>query len=73
MIYRTHAPVLLIHERSDRTIPFQHSEQLHAAAPDHSELLLLNGEGPGSIFFDRHGELSRPTLQWFERWLPPAA
>lgn len=64
-IGNTRAPVLLIHGRSDETIPSAQSERLHAAAPGHSEIILLDGIGHGLIFKDPTGEVLRQTLAWF--------
>ena len=40
-IQRTSAPVLIIHGMNDWIVPHQQSERLHAAALDHSELVLV--------------------------------
>ncbi len=68
-IRKTPAPVLLIHGKADDFIPTEHSVRVHAAAPDHSELVLLDGEGHGSIFFDHNGTIATKALAWFDRWL----
>lgn len=69
-IRRTDARVLLIHGREDKKIPPSHSERLHAAAADHSRLLLLDHEGHDSILAgDAGGNVMRETLGWFDEWL----
>ena len=40
-IQRTSAPVLIMHGTNDWVVPHQQSERLHAAALDHSELVLV--------------------------------
>jgi pimeloyl-ACP methyl ester carboxylesterase len=64
-ITRTRAPVLLLHGRRDIHIPPAHSESLHAAAPDHSTLRLLDGEDHISIISDRDGTVMRAALDFF--------
>jgi pimeloyl-ACP methyl ester carboxylesterase len=70
-ITRTQAHILLIHSRADEKIPYHQSESLHAAAKNHSELLLVDGEGHDSFYSDRKGILSHETVAWFGRWLSP--
>jgi pimeloyl-ACP methyl ester carboxylesterase len=69
-IRKTDAPVLLIHGKLDRKIPPAHSERLHAAAPDHSRLVLLDRENHDSILTgDSGGMVLRESTAWFDRWL----
>jgi pimeloyl-ACP methyl ester carboxylesterase len=68
-IQYTDAPVLLIHGKADVIIPCAHSERLHAAAPDHSELLLMPGLGHVTVWVDPLGQVGRASEQWFERYL----
>lgn len=69
-IRKTSAHVLLIHGNDDRKIPPRHSERLHAAAPDQSRLILLDGHGHDSILAgDAGGVVIREALAWFEQWL----
>ncbi len=63
------AHILLIHGRQDRHIPPWHSEALHARAPDHSELILVEGEDHDTMVGDRPGIVARRGLEWFGRWL----
>jgi pimeloyl-ACP methyl ester carboxylesterase len=69
-IRRTSAQVLLIHGRRDVKIPPAHSERLHAAARDHSRLLLLDGAGHDSILAgDAGGVVVGDSAAWFDQWL----
>jgi pimeloyl-ACP methyl ester carboxylesterase len=68
-IQYTDAPVLLVHGKADMIIPCAHSERLHAAAPDHSELLLMPGLGHITIWVDPLGKIQRASEAWFERTL----
>jgi pimeloyl-ACP methyl ester carboxylesterase len=70
-IARTRAPVLLIHGREDTHIPAAQSAAMHARAPDHSELVILDDEDHGSIFADRTGVLWQRASAWFARALDP--
>jgi uncharacterized protein len=68
-ITKTDARVLLIHGKADKKIPYQDSETLHAAAPDHSELVLLDHEDHDSISRDQNGVVARKSQEWFDQWL----
>jgi fermentation-respiration switch protein FrsA (DUF1100 family) len=46
------APVVIIHDRDDRTIPFHHGEQLFAAGREPKELLTTSGLGHIGSFAD---------------------
>ncbi|MFT3766800.1 MAG: alpha/beta fold hydrolase [Minicystis sp.] len=72
-IGKTRAPVLLVHGKDDQHILPWHSESLHARAPDHSELLLVDGEDHISINADRHGVLWAHAEPWLARALGTAA
>jgi pimeloyl-ACP methyl ester carboxylesterase len=72
-ISRTRAQVLLVHGRADRHIPYEHSVALHRAAPDHSELVLLDGEEHLSIVADRTRTIATQGMRWLHRWLAAAA
>ncbi len=66
----TKAQVLLIHGKNDVKIPPSHSQRLHAAAPDHSRLVLLEGEDHDSVLAgDAGGVVLREAGEWFDRWL----
>jgi pimeloyl-ACP methyl ester carboxylesterase len=65
----TSAPVLVIHGEDDGSIPPWHSRQICAAGGDHAELLLVPGEGHGSIV---DATLVRErSSDWFGRHLLP--
>jgi uncharacterized protein len=68
-IARTRAPVLLIHGSADEDIPPKHSEAIHARAPDHSEVVIVDGETHNTIAADRSGVLWERALAWFKREL----
>ena len=63
-IARTRAPVLLVHGTADTDIPPRHSQELHAAAPDHSEVYLVDGATHDTIGADPSGELRRRAVAW---------
>ena len=72
-IGRTTASVLLLHGRADDNVPAQHSEALHAAAPSHSRLLLVDGRDHRTIMGDE--TVARESLAWLTDHLiaaPPA-
>ncbi len=58
-ICQTDAQVLLIHGRADFIIPNEHSQRLHAAAPDHSDIKLYRGLGHFTIWIDALGRVDR--------------
>jgi uncharacterized protein len=68
-ISRTQAQVLLIHGLADQHIAPAQSIALHAAARDHSELVLLEDEDQFSIAADRTNTIQRRGMQWLHRWL----
>jgi pimeloyl-ACP methyl ester carboxylesterase len=70
-IARTRAPVLLVHGTADDRIPPRHSQELHAAAPDHSEVLLVDGATHETIGDDASGELRRRAVGWLAPLLAP--
>lgn len=72
-ISHTRAQVLLVHGRQDRHNPCTQSVDLQRAAPDHSALILLDGEDHQSIANDRTHTIATRGMQWLHRWLDPAA
>jgi len=68
-IGRTQAAVLLIHGEKDRNIPIAQAEQLHAAAPDHSQLIRVPEGTHDQGFREVEGN---KTLKWFQTHLPVA-
>lgn len=71
-IARTRARVLLIHGAQDRHIPAQHSRAIHAVAPHHSELIVLEREDHDSIASDRTRTIATHGMAWLRRWLDAA-
>lgn len=63
------APILLIHGTWDQLVAFEHSEKLHAAAPDNSELLVLPAGGHFGVWLDVTGSISKHSVDWFDRHL----
>lgn len=63
-IGRTTASVLLLHGRADDTVPPEHSEALHAAAPSHSRLLVIDQRDHRTIMADE--TVARESLAWLE-------
>lgn len=68
-ISRTSAHVLLIHGLADDHIAAAQSRALHAAAPSHSELVLVEGDDHFSIVGDRTHAIQTRGMQWLQRWL----
>ncbi|HEY4013918.1 MAG TPA: alpha/beta fold hydrolase [Polyangiaceae bacterium] len=68
-IARTRAPVLLIHGAKDVRIPPWHSERIHAAGRDHSELVLVDGEGHDTVPGARATHLAERAADWFGKHL----
>lgn len=68
-IAQTRAPVLLVHGTADEHLPPAHSQRLHAAAPDHSELFLVEGADHVSLLFVPVELLRVKSVGWFGRWL----
>jgi pimeloyl-ACP methyl ester carboxylesterase len=71
-ITKTTAPVLLVHGTRDHHLPPYHSVRLHEAAPDHSELFLVEGDGHLTLWV-RHLPIVRERVTaWFDEKLAPA-
>jgi pimeloyl-ACP methyl ester carboxylesterase len=72
-ISRTGAQVLLIHGSTDAHIAAAQSVALHAAAPGHSELILVEGDDHFSIAADGTRAIHTQGMAWLHRWLdaPP--
>ena len=68
-ITRTDAPVLLVHGTRDRHLPPRHSERLHDAAPDHSELLLVEGDGHLTLWVRHLDDLRVRVADFFDAHL----
>ncbi len=63
------APVLLIHGSNDLIVPPSHSQQIHEASPRNTQLLIVNGAGHLSIWYDADRQVENATRQWFARHL----
>jgi len=63
-IRQTHARVLLIHGTADWKIPSTSSQQLHAAAPSHSRLILVEKAGHDSVMAAVQGNSKKEILEW---------
>lgn len=61
------AKMLLVHGVNDRHIPCEHSRQLHAAAPDRAQLMLIDDTDHVTIM--AHEPLTAAILDWFEAHL----
>jgi dienelactone hydrolase len=61
-IARTLARALLVHGDADDRIPLWHSEVLHAAAPDHSELVVVSGADHVTVTAD--GSVRDRAVEW---------
>ena len=68
---RTNAQILLIHGLADEHIPPEHSRRLHAAAREHSALILVPEDDHFSINGDRTGAIGMKGMAWLRRWLVP--
>lgn len=68
-ITKTRAPVLIIHSRDDTKIPVRHAERIAAAAPDHSELVIVTGMDHNEMVGDRDGTIATRAPRWFEAHL----
>jgi len=65
-IGQTSARVLLIHGEADWKIPLRSSQQLHAAAPNRSRLIVLKGAGHDSIMRAVRKTSMASILAWFD-------
>jgi len=63
------APVLLIHGSKDMIVPPSHSRQIHKAAPDRTELIIVEGSGHLSIWYDSDRQVEIAARKWFARHL----
>ena len=68
-IQRTSVPVLIIHGTNDWVVPHQQSERLHAAAPDHSQLVSVPYLGHVALWVDPGGHVAQRARNWFDHWL----
>ncbi|HTL27684.1 MAG TPA: alpha/beta hydrolase [Tepidisphaeraceae bacterium] len=68
-IARSSQPVLLIHSRGDELVPFQHSERLHAAAPNHSKLLLVDKQSHFTMWFQSINLIRKQSIAWLDEYV----
>jgi pimeloyl-ACP methyl ester carboxylesterase len=62
-------PVLLIHGTADQYLPKEHSERLHQAALDHSELVLVEEDDHITLCYLHLPRLSGKVLAWYEKYV----
>jgi pimeloyl-ACP methyl ester carboxylesterase len=62
-------PVLLIHGKMDDFLYPEHSIRLHAAAPDHSQLILVDGADHFDLWYKAVTTIMSESNDWFERYL----
>jgi uncharacterized protein len=67
--HRITCPVFLIHGKSDKTIPFEHSEQIFQRLNIYKELWLVEGTGHTEAFFPLTGGV-RTLGGRFSQWNP---
>jgi pimeloyl-ACP methyl ester carboxylesterase len=70
-IAHSDTPVLLIHGQSDDFLRPAHSVRLHAAAPDHSRLILVAGADHFDLWIKGAKIIMRQSEEWFGRYLTP--
>jgi pimeloyl-ACP methyl ester carboxylesterase len=70
-IKKTSVPILLIHSRSDELIPVSHSQRLHDAAPEHTELILVDGQSHFFMWYTSAELIRARTLTWFGKYVAP--
>lgn len=68
-ISRTKAPVLLIHSRDDELVPVEHSLRLHAAAPDHSKLILVDKQSHFTMWFESINLIGKSSTDWLDEYV----
>jgi pimeloyl-ACP methyl ester carboxylesterase len=66
---RTAASILLLHGSSDWLVPPEHSQRIHAAAPGHSELILVPETGHVAMYFDFRGQIAQTAVEFFRHQL----
>ncbi len=55
-------PLLLIHDKADHVIPWQHSEKLYSLAKEPKRLILIPDGEHIDAFSDRHGDVYREQM-----------
>jgi pimeloyl-ACP methyl ester carboxylesterase len=70
-INHTTTPILLMHGDRDKNVPLSHSQTLYQARPDHTELVIYEGEDHWSYLDRRAPDFQQRCVAWFDRWLTP--
>ena len=65
----TRADVLLVHGAEDAKIPADHSRRIHAAAPDHTTLVVVPGRGHDDVTGSPEANLRSRAPAWFDAHL----
>ena len=65
----THASVLLLHGSADAKIPADHSRRIHAAAPEHTTLVIIPGRGHDDVMDSPEANLASRAPAWFDTHL----
>ena len=65
--------VLLIHGTADETTPYEHSEELYAAAQEPKEIWLVRGAGHCGSYFDNRPRYCDRIIRFFAEALAPVA
>jgi pimeloyl-ACP methyl ester carboxylesterase len=68
-IAHTTTPVLLIHGKLDDFLYPEHSIRLHEAAPNHSQLILVDGADHFDLWYKASTLIMNESNDWFERYL----
>jgi pimeloyl-ACP methyl ester carboxylesterase len=68
-IAKTRTPILLIHGKDDTFLKPAQSERLHAAAPDHTKLVLVDGANHFNLWLFGYPTIRAESLPWFGRYL----
>jgi pimeloyl-ACP methyl ester carboxylesterase len=69
-ITHTSAPVLLFHGQEDDRIPYWHSREIAAAAPEHAEVVLVDNANHDTVQDDP--DLRRRAVAWLRALAPDA-
>lgn len=60
-------PILYVHSKDDKTVPYRHSESLLEATGDNSSLLLIEGFGHNAIYQNLSDSLYQPIFRFIEK------
>jgi pimeloyl-ACP methyl ester carboxylesterase len=70
-IRATDTPVLLVHGTDDHHLPPAHSVRLHAAAPDHSDLYMVEGANHLTLWIHDLPTVREKVTTWLDAQLKP--